>query len=69
MDLQEFLSWLDTEFSKYSVLAKSNPRSLNELVYVLRRTDRDFSINWETAGGFASIRRSVRRSSPRGTWR
>ena len=55
MDLQEFLSWLDTEFSKYSVLAKSNPRSLNELVYVLRRTDRDFSINWETVGGFASI--------------
>ena len=55
MNLQEFLSWLDLEFDKYPMLAKSNPRSVNELAYVLRHSDRDFSINWNTDKGFASI--------------
>lgn len=55
MNLQEFKAWLEKEFGKYPLLAKSDPRSMNELAYVLRRTGRDFSINWKTAEGFASI--------------
>lgn len=44
MNNQEFMTWLEAEFAKHPMLAKSNPRSLNELVYVLRMSGTDFSI-------------------------
>lgn len=55
MTKKEFMTWLEAEFAKYPMLAKSNPRSLNELCYVLRMSGQDFSINWRTVDGFASI--------------
>lgn len=50
-----FARWLDSEFAKYPILAKSNPHSLNELVYVLRMSGKDFNLSWQTADGAAII--------------
>lgn len=36
MTHSEFLNKLDTMFARYPLLEKSNPKSVNELVYVLR---------------------------------
>jgi hypothetical protein len=52
MTNNEFNLWLDNEFAKYPTLAKSNPKSVNELVYVLRMSEFDFCIN--TNDGSAS---------------
>lgn len=55
MTEQEFMAWLEAEFAKHPTLAKSNPRSLNELCYVLRMSGKEFAIGWRTVDGFASI--------------
>lgn len=55
MTKQEFMTWLEAEFAKHPMLARSNPRSLNELCYVLRMSGQDFSISWTTETGFVSI--------------
>lgn len=47
----EFNNWLDKEFAKYPMLAKSNPKSVNELVYVLRMSEFDFCINTDDGNG------------------
>lgn len=54
-DFAEFKGWFDSELTKYPLLAKSNPISLNELCYVLRMSEFDFSVNWNTPTGFHSI--------------
>lgn len=55
MTKKESMAWLEAEFAKHSMLARSNPRSLNELCYVLRMSKLDFAISWPTPGGFTSI--------------
>lgn len=46
MTNNEFLRELNKAFEKYPMLAKSNPRSINELLYVLRMEfDNDFCIS------------------------
>lgn len=48
MNNEQFMKWLAGEFGKYSVLNLSWKRgvvSLNELVYVLRMSGKDFNIN------------------------
>lgn len=56
MTNNEFNLWLNKEFAKYPMLAKSNPKSLNELVYVLRMSEMDFCLNTiEENGVFGCI--------------
>ena len=55
MTEKEFMTWLEVEFAKHPMLAKSSPRSLNELCYVLRMSGKEFAIGWRTGDGFASI--------------
>lgn len=51
----EFETWFNSELQKHPMIAKSNPLSLNELCYILRMSEFDFSVNWRTDDGFASI--------------
>ena len=51
MTNNEFNLWLEKEFEKYPSLAKSNPKSINELVYVLRMSDHDFCLNTTDGNG------------------
>lgn len=55
MTEKEFMTWLEVEFAKHPMLAKSSPHSLNELCYVLRMSGKEFAIGWRTVDGFASI--------------
>lgn len=55
MNIEQFKTWLDEEFAKHPLLAKSNPRSLNELCYVLRQSGKDFAVCWNTDNGFSCI--------------
>lgn len=42
----EFQTKLDAMYAKHPLIARSNPKSLNELMYVLRMEgDRDYSIS------------------------
>ena len=51
MTNNEFNNWLNKEFTKHPMLAKSNPKSVNELVYVLRMSELDFCINTDDGNG------------------
>lgn len=51
----EFETWFNSELQKHPMIAKSNPLSLNELCYILRMSEFDFSVDWRTDDGFASI--------------
>ena len=51
MTVNEFNKWLDNEFKKHPMLAKSNPKSINELVYVLRMSEHDFCLNTDDGSG------------------
>lgn len=55
MNLEQFKAWLDEEFAKYPLLAKSSPHSMNELCYVLRLSGKDFAVCWNTDNGFSCI--------------
>lgn len=55
MNLEQFQVWLDEEFAKHPLLAKSNPHTLNELCYVLRLSGKDFAVCWNTDNGFSCI--------------
>lgn len=55
MNLEQFKVWLDEEFAKYPLLAKSSPHSMNELCYVLRLSGKDFAVCWNTDNGFSCI--------------
>lgn len=53
----EFMTKLDTMYAKHPMIAISNPKSLNELMYVLRMEgDRDYSISTTDGGCIPSVR-------------
>jgi hypothetical protein len=53
----EFMSKLDAMYAKHPMIARSNPKSLNELMYVLRMEgDRDYSISTNDGSCIPSVR-------------
>lgn len=53
----EFMTKLDAMFAKHPMLKMSNPKSLNELMYVLRMEgDRDYAISTNDGGCIPSVR-------------
>lgn len=53
----EFMTKLDAMYAKYPMIARSNPKSLNELMYVLRMGgDRDYSISTNDGMCIPSVR-------------
>lgn len=53
----EFMVKLDAMYAKHPMIAISNPKSLNELMYVLRMEgDRDYSISTTDGGCIPSVR-------------
>lgn len=58
MTRNEFFTKLNTIIKKHPMIAKSNPMSLNELVYVLRMEDEDWSISDNVGGCIPSVKES-----------
>jgi hypothetical protein len=53
----EFQAKLEAMYEKHPMIARSNPKSLNELMYVLRMEgDRDYSISDNEGGCIPSVR-------------
>jgi hypothetical protein len=53
----EFMAKLDAMYAKHPMIARSNPKSLNELIYVLRMEgDRDYSISTNDGMCIPSVR-------------
>ena len=53
----EFQTRLEAMFAKHPMIANSNPKSLNELMYVLRvEGDRDYSISTNDGACIPSVR-------------
>ena len=53
----EFQAKLEEMYAKHPMIARSNPKSLNELMYVLRmESDRDYSISDNEGGCIPSVR-------------
>ena len=53
----EFQKKLDTMYAKHPMIARRNPKSLNELMYVLRMEgDRDYSISTNDGSCIPSVR-------------
>ena len=53
----EFMAKLEAMYAKHPMIARSNPKSLNELMYVLRiEGDRDYSISTNDGGCIPSVR-------------
>ena len=53
----EFMTKLDAMYAKHPMIARSNPKSLNELMYVLRMEgDRDYSISTNDGKCIPSVR-------------
>lgn len=53
----EFQTKLEAMYAKHPIIARSNPKSLNELMYVLRMEgDRDYSISDNEGGCIPSVR-------------
>ena len=53
----EFQAKLEAMYAKHPMIARSNPKSLNELMYVLRMEgDRDYSISDNEGGCIQSVR-------------
>lgn len=53
----EFQAKLEVMYEKHPMIARSNPKSLNELMYVLRMEgDRDYSISDNEGGCIPSVR-------------
>jgi hypothetical protein len=53
----EFMNKLDAMYAKHPMIARSNPKSLNELVYVLRMEgDRDYSVSTNHGMCIPSVR-------------
>lgn len=57
MTNQEFQKKLNDMYAKHPMIMRSNPKSLNELMYVLRMEgDRDYSISTNDGGCIPSVR-------------
>lgn len=56
MTKNEFFIKLNGILKKHPMIAKSNPISLNELVYVLRMEDEDWSISDKLGGCIPSVK-------------
>jgi hypothetical protein len=53
----EFMTKLEAMYAKHPIIARSNHKSLNELMYVLRMEgDRDYSISDNEGGCIPSVR-------------
>lgn len=53
----EFMTKLDAMYAKHPMIARSNPKSLNELMYVLRMEgDRDYAISTNHGMCIPSVR-------------
>ena len=53
----EFQAKLEAMYAQHPMIARSNPKSLNELMYVLRMEgDRDYSISDNEGGCIPSVR-------------
>ena len=53
----EFMSKLNAMYAKHPMIARSNPKSLNELMYVLRMEgDRDYAISADDGSCIPSVR-------------
>ena len=53
----EFMVKLEAMYAKHPMIARSNPKSINELMYVLRMEgDRDYSISDNEGGCIPSVR-------------
>lgn len=53
----EFMKKLNAMYAKHPMIARSNPKSLNELMYVLRMEgDRDYSISTNDGLCISSVR-------------
>lgn len=53
----EFQAKLEEMYAKHPMIARSNPKSLNELMYVLRMEgDRDYSISTNDGSCIPSVR-------------
>ena len=53
----EFQKKLDAMYAKHPMIARSNPKSLNELMYVLRiEGDKDYSISTNDGSCIPSVR-------------
>lgn len=53
----EFQAKLEAMYAKHPMIARSNPKSLNELMYVLRMEgDRDYAISDNEGGCIPSVR-------------
>lgn len=46
MNSLDFTVWLDKQWDKHPMLKRSNPKTLNELAYVLRMSEYDFSLSF-----------------------
>ena len=58
MTKNEFFTKLNAIIKKHPMIAKSNPMSLNELVYVLRMEDEDWCISDNVGGCIPSVKES-----------
>lgn len=56
MTRNEFFTKLNEMLKKYPLIAKSNPISLNELVYMLRMDDEDYCISDNVGGYIPSVK-------------
>lgn len=56
MTRNEFFTKLNEMLKKYPLIAKNNPISLNELVYILRMDDEDYCISDNLGGCIPSVK-------------
>lgn len=45
MTNNEFITWLDNEYAKHFIVKGSKEKSVNELIYTIRMSDKDFCLN------------------------
>ena len=45
MTNNEFITWLENEYAKHFIVKGSKVKSINELVYTIRMSDKDFCLN------------------------